>query len=50
VRKIGDAEAGKEALALMKEMAERLIKGKLAGPPQEALSPLVSYKITLFPE
>jgi len=50
VRKIGDAETVKEALALMKEMAERLIKGKLAGPPQEALSPLVSYKINLFPE
>ena len=50
VRKIGDAEAVKEARALMKEMAERLIKGKPAGPPQESLSPLVSYKITIFPE
>lgn len=50
VRKIGDAEAVKEARALMKEMAERLIKGKPAGLPQESLSPLVSYKITIFPE
>ncbi len=50
VRKMGDAEAAKEALTLMEDIAERLIKGKLVGAPQESLSPLVSYKITLFPE
>ena len=50
VRKMGDAEAVKEALTLMEDMAERHIKGKLVGAPQESLSPSVSYKITLFPE
>jgi GNAT superfamily N-acetyltransferase len=50
VRKIGDAEAVKDALILMEDMAERLIRGNLAGPFREFLSPLVSYKITIFPE
>ena len=50
VRKVGDVEAVNGALALMENMAERLIKGKAAGLPQEPLSPLVSYKITIFPE
>lgn len=50
VRKSGDAEAVNGALALMEDMAGRLIEGKAAGLPQEPLSPLVSYKITVFPE
>jgi hypothetical protein len=50
VRKIGDAEEVKEASILMEVMAERRIRGKQAGPPREFVSPLVSYKITIFPE
>jgi multimeric flavodoxin WrbA len=50
VRKIGDAEALEEALTLMADMAERLIKKNPVGPSREALSPLVFYKITVFPE
>ncbi len=50
VRKIGDVEGVNGALALMEDIAERLIKGKPERPSREVLSPLVSYKITTFPE
>jgi len=49
VRKIGEAEARNDALTLMENMAERLVKGGSAGLSQEHSSPLVSYKITFFP-
>jgi len=49
VRTLGEAEAREDALRLMEHMAEMVVNRALSGSPKEVLSPLASYKISLFP-
>lgn len=50
VRNLGEAEAREDALNLMEGMAKRLIQGAVDGLRREPPSPLLSYKITWYPE